>query len=215
LGLDLLVSERKWGIIDLMPEKGKVKGFIIETVITLVIAVGIFIGARMAIQTYEVFQSSMLPNFHAGERVVVNKAVYWFREPRRGDVVVIKAPNGDKENWIKRIIGLPGDTVEIVNGLTYINDVPLDEPYVVNSFTYSLPERTLAPDNYFFLGDNRNVSNDSSKGWLLARGDIIGKAWLISWPPSEWSMVPEYNLDKQVGATSGLPAGNGLPAALP
>jgi signal peptidase I len=184
-----------------MPEKGKVKSFILEVVVTLAVAVAIFVGARMTIQTYEVFQTSMLPNFHTGQRVVVNKAVYWFREPRRGDVVIIKAPNGDTENWIKRIIGLPGDTVEIVHGVTYVNDVPLTEPYVVNSFTYSLPKRTIPASNYFFLGDNRNVSNDSSKGWLLLRKDIIGKAWLISWPPSEWSLVPEFNLDKQVGTT--------------
>jgi signal peptidase I len=181
-----------------MLEKGKIKGFIIETAVTLVLAVAIFVGARMTIQTYEVFQGSMLPNFQAGERVVVNKAVYWFREPRRGDVVIIKAPNGEEPNWIKRIIGLPGDTVEIKKGVTYVNGVALNEPYVVNSFSYSLSERTLAPDSYFFLGDNRDVSNDSSKGWLLTRNDIIGKAWLISWPPSEWSTVPEYNLDKQV-----------------
>ena len=198
-----------------MPEKGKVTGFIIETVITLAIAVAIFIGARMTIQTYEVFQTSMLPNFQAGERVVVNKAVYWFREPRRGDVIICKAPNGETQNWIKRVIGLPGDTVEIIKGVTYINDVPLDEPYVVNSFTYSLAKQTLAADDYFFLGDNRNVSNDSSKGWLLTRADIIGKAWLISWPPSEWKMVPEYNLDKQVGTTAAVPAGAVFPAALP
>jgi signal peptidase I len=205
----------KWGIIGLMRDKKQVKGFILETAVTLVIAVALFIGARMAIQTYEVFQSSMLPNFHPGERVVVNKAVYWFREPRRGDVIVIQAPNGESEKWIKRLIGLPGDTIEIVNGLVYVNEVPLDEPYVKNSFTYSLPERTLAADNYFFLGDNRNVSNDSSRGWLLARADIIGKAWLISWPPSDWSMVPEYNLDKQVGTTAGAPDSAVLPAALP
>jgi signal peptidase I len=205
-----LVGERKWGIIDLMPEKGQVKGFIIETVITLAIAAAIFIGARMAIQTYEVFQNSMLPNFHSGERVVVNKAVYWFRAPRRGDVIILKAPNGEPQNWIKRVIGLPGDTVEIIKGVTYINDVQVDEPYVINSFTYSLPKRTIAPDTYFFLGDNRNVSNDSSKGWVINRQDIIGKAWLISWPPSEWKTVPEYNLDKQVGTAANTAATAGV-----
>jgi signal peptidase I len=198
-----------------MPDKGQIKSFILETGTTLLIAVALFIGARMAIQTYEVFQSSMLPNFHPGERVVVNKAVYWFREPRRGDVVVIKAPNGANEKWIKRIIGLPGDTIEIINGLVYVNDVPLEEPYVKNAFTYSLPVRTLAADSYFFLGDNRNVSNDSSRGWLLTRAEIVGKAWLISWPPSDWSLVPEYNLDKQVGTTANVPDGAAIPAALP
>jgi signal peptidase I len=218
-GLLYWLAPEKWGIIKIMLEKGKIKGFVIETVITLVIAIAIFIGARLTIQTYEVFQTSMLPNFQAGERVVVNKAVYWFREPRRGDVVIINAPNGDEPNWIKRIIGLPGDTVEIVHGVTYVNGLALNEPYVVNSFTYSLAKRTLAPDNYFFLGDNRDVSNDSSKGWLITHKDIIGKAWLISWPPSEWSTVPEYNLDKQVGTTVGTPTGVPdsavLPATLP
>jgi signal peptidase I len=189
-----------------MPEKGKIKSFILETVITLAIAIAIFFGARMTIQTYEVFQSSMLPNFHEGQRVVVNKAVYWFREPRRGDVVIIKAPNGDTHNWIKRIIGLPGDTLEIDKGVTYVNDVPLNEPYVINSFSYSLAKRTLPPDTYFFLGDNRDVSNDSSKGWTIKRADIIGKAWLISWPPSEWKTVPEFNLDRQVGTAAGTAA---------
>ncbi len=187
-----------------MPEKENVKSFLKEVIITLVLAVVIFLGARATIQTYEVFQSSMLPNFHPGERVVVNKGVYWFGDPKRGDVVIMKAANGADENWIKRIIGLPGDTVEIIQGATYVNGVKLDEPYVKNRFTYSMAKVTVPADNYFFLGDNRDVSNDSSKGWLLKRNDLIGKAWLISWPPSEWSTVPKYDLNKQL-ETSKVP----------
>jgi signal peptidase I len=181
-----------------MPDKRAMKSFLKETIITLVLAVVIFVGARATIQTYEVFQSSMLPNFHAGERVVVNKAVYWFGDPQRGDVVILKAPNGEPNNWIKRIIGLPGDTIEIIQGATYVNGVKLEEPYVKNSFTYSFPKRIVPEASYFFLGDNRDVSNDSSKGWFLLRQDVIGKAWLISWPPSEWSVVPGYHLDAQL-----------------
>lgn len=176
------------------------KSFLKEVIITLVLAAAIFVGARATIQTYEVFQNSMLPNFQPGQRVVVNKAVYWFGDPHRGDVIVLKAPNGDKQNWIKRVIGLPGDTVKVTHGVTYVNGIPLDEPYVINHFTYSIAEVTVPPDHYFFLGDNRDVSNDSSKGWLLDRGDLIGKAWIISWPPSDWSIVPKYNLNKQVEA---------------
>ncbi len=186
-----------------MPEKETIKSFVKEVIITLALAAVIFFGARATVQTYEVFQSSMLPNFHPGQRVVVNKAAYWFGGPERGDVIILKAPNGEKNNWIKRIIGLPGDTVEIRQGVTYVNDVAIDEPYVINSFSYSLAKQTVPPDHYFFLGDNRDVSNDSSHGWLLARKDVIGKAWFISWPPSEWSAVPEYDLDAQLQAAQG------------
>jgi signal peptidase I len=185
-----------------MPENVNMKSFLKEVIITLVLAVIIFIGARATIRTYEVFQSSMLPNFHEGQLVVVNKAAYWFGDPKRGDVVIIKAPNGDKNNWIKRIIGLPGDKVEILQGVTYINGIRLNEPYVKNNFTYSLAELTVPADTYFFLGDNRDVSNDSSKGWWLKREDIIGKAWLISWPPSDWKAVPKYDLNNQVQTTA-------------
>jgi signal peptidase I len=187
-----------------MPERETVKNFVKEVTITLALAAVIFFGARATIQTYEVFQTSMLPNFHAGQRVVVNKAAYWFGGPERGDVIILKAPNGDSHNWIKRVIGLPGDTVEIIKGVTYINGVAIDEPYVINSFSYSLPSQTIPPEHYFFLGDNRDVSNDSSHGWMLAREDIIGKAWLISWPPSDWSVVPDYDLGEQLNALVNL-----------
>jgi len=186
-----------------MPEKENMKSFIKEAVITLALAIIIFVGARATIQTYEVFQTSMLPNFHAGERVVVLKAVYWFSEPKRGDVIILKAPNGEEKNWIKRVIGLPGDKVKIDQGQTYVNGVALNEPYVINPFSYSMAEVTVPAGKIFFLGDNRNVSNDSSKGWLLDRQNLIGKAWLISWPPSEWSVVPKYDLNKQLETAAG------------
>jgi len=187
-----------------MPEKENIKSFVKEVIITLVLAAAIFVGARATIQTYEVFQNSMLPNFHPGERVVVNKAVYWLGDPKRGDVVVIKASNGADENWIKRIIALPGDSVEIIRGVTYVNGIELDEPYVQNNFTYSFAKITVPPESYFFLGDNRDVSNDSSRGWLLKRQDLIGKAWLISWPPSDWGTVPNYDLGRQLDSVSSV-----------
>jgi signal peptidase I len=140
----------------------------------------------------------MEPNFTEGDRVVVNKAVYWFGEPQRGDVVILKAPGDLDEEFIKRVIGLPGDTVEIISGTVYINGVAIEEPYVILPFTYSMSELTIPEEQYFVLGDNRDISNDSHSGWLLPRGDIIGKAWLITWPPENWEIVPSYKLGEQL-----------------
>jgi signal peptidase I len=102
----------------------------------------------------------------------------------------------------RRIIGLPGDTVEIIQGTVYVNDFKLDEPYVIRPFTYSLTDQNVPTDYYFVLGDNRNISNDSHSGWLLPRDNIIGKAWLITWPPSDWGMVPNFSLNEQMVAAN-------------
>jgi signal peptidase I len=179
-----------------------VKTFLREVLITVVLALVIFFVARATIQTYEVYQTSMEPSFFQGQRVVVNKAVYWWGEPQRGDVVIFKAPNGSDEEYIKRIIGLPGDTVEIVHGVVYINGVKLAEPYVKNSFSYSLAKVIISIDNYFVLGDNRDVSNDSHRGWFMPRANLIGKAWLLTWPPSDWGVVPSYPLGEQLVVTA-------------
>jgi signal peptidase I len=156
------------------------------------------------IQTYEVFQTSMEPNFHEGQRVVVNKAAYWswLGKPRRGDVIVLKAPNGSAEDFIKRVVGLPGDTIEIISGATYVNGTKLDESYVKGSFTYSYDKITVPEGEYFVLGDNRDVSNDSHRWGPLARQDIIGKVFVIYWPPQSWGWVPNYHLDKQLAAAN-------------
>ena len=174
------------------------KTFLREVLITVVLALVIFFAARATIQTYEVQQTSMEPNFFEGQRVVVNKVVYWFGEPQRGDVVIFKSPNGDNEEFIKRVIGLPGDTVQIISGAVYVNGVKLDEPYVTRSFTYSLARETVPADNYFILGDNRDISNDSHRGWFMPRENLIGKAWLLTWPPSDWGTVPDYDLGEQL-----------------
>ncbi len=174
------------------------KTFLREFLITVALALIIFIAARQSIQTYEVFQTSMEPSFFEGERVVVNKAVYWFHEPQRGDVVILKAPDGREEEFIKRIIGLPGDMVEVIKGVVYVNGVKLDEPYVKRSFSYTLGKEKVPDDNYFVLGDNRDISNDSHRGWLMTRENLIGKAWLITWPPADWGVVPGYPLGDQL-----------------
>ncbi len=160
------------------------KAFVKEVLITLVLAAIIFVAARMTIQTFEVEMSSMEPNFYDGQRVVVNKAAYFFGEPKRGDVIVFREPNGTNDDFIKRVIGLPGDTVEVKGGYVYVDGVKLDEPYIMEPFQYDMAPR----------------SNDSEDGWLLPRDNIIGKAWLSTWPPGLWGAIPNYHLDEQIAA---------------
>jgi signal peptidase I len=156
------------------------------------------------VQTYEVYQTSMEPNFHEGQRLVVNKAAYWgwIGEPRRGDVIVLQAPSGSNDDYLKRVIGLPGDTVEIIKGVTYVNGIKLDEPYVKDSFTYSFNKITVPENSYFVLGDNRDISNDSHRWGPLARNKIIGNVFVIYWPPQTWGWVHNYHLEKQLDAAN-------------
>ena len=177
------------------------KTFFREVLITIILALIIFFTARATIQTYVVVMTSMEPSFHEGQRVVVNKAIYVFGELDRGDVIIFTAPNGQNEDFIKRVIALPGDTVEVKDGAVYVNDVKLDEPYIMNPPRYTVEELEVPQDKYFVLGDNRNNSNDSHNEWFVNRADIHGKAWLSTWPPAYWGVIPEYDLGQQLAAS--------------
>lgn len=170
------------------------KTFFREILITAILALIIFMGAKATVQTFIVVMTSMEPSFHDGQRLLVNKAVYLFGDPERGDVVIFQAPNGREGDYIKRVIGLPGDTIEIRDEAVYINDAKLDEPYIMDAPTYTLTEREIPDNHYFVLGDNRNNSDDSHHGWVVPRGNIIGKAWISTWPPDRWGLVPDYPL---------------------
>lgn len=168
-----------------------------DILITLVLAVVFFFLLNATIQVSVVVRHSMEPGLEEGQRLIINKAAYFFGDPARGDVVVLRPPT-NSENYIKRIIALPGDTVEVSGGAVYINGTRLDEPYIKEPPRYSMQPWLIPEGEYFVLGDNRNISQDSHNGWTVPREDIIGKAWLSIWPLGSLGTVDNYPLDQQV-----------------
>ena len=177
--------------------------FLREILGLILLAVVIFLLLQVVMPRFEVVGSSMKPNLHDGQRLLINKAVYFFREPEAGEVIVFQPPNNRRADYIKRIIALPGDVVEVKMGVVYVNGSPLDEPYIKDEPSYTLSPKEIPENSYFVLGDNRNNSNDSHNGWTVPRQNITGKAWLSIWPPSQWGLVTDYPLTEQL--TSSMP----------
>ncbi len=177
------------------------KTFFREMLVTLVLALAIFFVVQSTLQTFIVVGSSMQPTFNDGQRLVVNKAVYIFRQPERGDVVILVPPAKGEPDYIKRIIALPGDTVEVKDGAVYINGTKQNEPYIKSPPNYRVEEKKIPPGNYFVLGDNRGNSNDSHTGWLVPRENLVGKAWLSIWPVAEVGLVRDYHPQGQAAAS--------------
>jgi signal peptidase I len=170
-----------------------------EFIILLVIAGAVYLGMRFSVHTYIVYGPSMQPNFVDNEWIIVNKLTYRFHDPQRGDIIVFKPPFNEKKNYIKRIIGLPGEVVEVRGGKTYVyktdgTTLELDESYVSLTDAQSYPKRTIPLGQYYVMGDNRSDSNDSRYGWFVPREVIIGKAWVNIWPPARWGLPLNYRL---------------------
>ena len=174
--------------------------FIRDVLGTAILAVIIFILLETTVQSFVVSGPSMDNSFQNGERVLIlrDRVAYVFHGPERGDVAIFHPPGNSNSDYIKRIIGLPGDTVEVKNGAVYINDVKLAEPYIKEAPRYILEPITVPVNNYFVLGDNRNISNDSHSGWVVPRQNILGKVWLSIWPPGKWGLISNYSLGKQL-----------------
>ncbi len=153
---------------------------LLETVIpALLIAIGINLFLAQATQ---VQGQSMEPNLHTAQRLVVEKVTYHLHGPRRGDIVVLDLPEAGPELLIKRVIGLPGETISGKGGQVFIDGVPLEEPYVTSPGGRDIPEQVVPPLHVFVMGDNRQFSNDSRNFGFVPIDNIIGRAWFSYWP---------------------------------
>jgi len=135
--------------------------------------------------------NSMAPTLFDRDRVFVNKIIYLLEEPSHGDIVIFKTPEDNKSNYVKRLIGLPGDRIKIENGIVYLNGDPLHEPYVEVPAINDYMEVTVPEGAFFALGDNRNDSKDSRdfRIGFISMKNLVGKAVWRIWPLSNISPI--------------------------
>jgi signal peptidase I len=199
----------------------RTKTWIRELVETGLLALLVFLSVRASFQNFKVDGSSMYPTLEDGQFLIVNKLVYSevdmeklskfipfmeagedpkrsvFHGPQRGDIVVLQDPRKPETDLIKRVIGLPGETVEIVGGKVYINDLLLEEPYITAPWNDTKPKILIPEGEYYVLGDNRDNSLDSrsSQVGLVPKDLIIGKAMLSYWPRDKFGLAPNEGGD--------------------
>lgn len=160
-----------------------------ELMETVVLSLIIFFVIRMGVQNYRIESHSMDPNFAENQFVLVNKLAYRFGEPERGDVVVFHNPNNPREDYIKRIVGLPGDTLELQGGTILVNGEVLDEPLIHQPTHGLMGQVVVSPEHLFVMGDNRANSRDSRNFGELSTDLVVGKAWLRIWPFNKFGLV--------------------------
>jgi signal peptidase I len=176
---------------DFNNESNSIKRFLLDILETVVLAVVLFLGINAVSARIRVESISMQPTLYEGDFVIVNRVAYKLGAPQRGDVIIFHyPPDPNREPYIKRVIGLPGDRVKVQGGKVYINDIPIREPYIkappAYENTWHVPE-----DSLFVLGDNRNNSSDSHSWGMVPLKNVIGKAEVVYWPPSEWQLLNE------------------------
>ncbi len=196
------MSDQKIFIEDVPADEQKpsANSFLWELIRVIVVAVVLMFVLRIFIaEPFVVSGSSMVPNFHNREYLVVDKISYRFHEPQRGDVIIFRYPKDTTQYFIKRIIGLPGEKVQIVDGRAKVynaehpNGALIDEPYLPsNNITFGKDEIvSLGSDEYYVMGDNRLASSDSRVWGILPKHDIIGHAWLRAFPLDTFGL-PRY-----------------------
>ena len=168
------------------------KAILREVVETAIMTLVIFLLVRAGFQNFRIEGQSMEANLHDGEFLIVNKLVYYIHPPQRGDVVVFHSPQNPRKDFIKRVVGLPGEEVELIDGEVYVDGVRLYETYISNRGGRSWGPEVIGQFEYFVLGDNRDNSSDSRSWGMLDGNAIIGKAWVSYWPPRTWGLVPHY-----------------------
>ena len=173
------------------------RGLLFELVESLLLMAMIYALVDMASVRFYVDGPSMEPSFYSDQRVIVSRVSYYLRQPARGEVVVFQSPDrpGIDPPLIKRVIGLPGETVALRDGHVEINGRPLDEDFINEPCSDSRcrdREWQLGADEFFVMGDNRNHSRDSRVFGPVSRANLIGEAVFRYWPPNDWSLLASY-----------------------
>lgn len=185
------------------PVGGAVASFLFEVVQIVLISSAIIIPIRyFLIQPFYVKGASMEPNFYDHEYLIIDELTYRFRDPFRGEILVFRYPRDPSQFFIKRIVGLPGETVEITGGNVIIynvehpNGLVLEEEYLDDEQTNGKVRVTLGEDEYYVFGDNRDASLDSRSFGPIHSDDVIGRVWVRGLPFSRMGTfdLPEYNL---------------------
>lgn len=178
-------------------QTGNLKRIVLDILETLILAVVLYFGINAVSVRVRVDGFSMNPTLQDGEYILVNRLAYKIGNPVRGDIVVFSFPMDPRQDLIKRVIGLPGESISVQDGKVMINGIPLEEPYIaappIYNGTWEVPEGQL-----FVLGDNRNESKDSHEWGLLPMENVVGRAILIYWPPPEWQVIDHL---KEASAT--------------
>jgi len=162
-----------------------------EVIETIILTVLMFLVIRFAVQNYFVEGVSMEPNLHNQERILIDKWTYLFHPPARGDVIIFMAPPEPSQDYVKRIVGVPGDMITINDTTVIVDGVTLQETYVDparqgNPYQFKQIHNLVVPANdYFVLGDNRIISSDSRDWGFVPRANIIGRAAIVYWPFGE------------------------------
>src|ERR1700686_28503 len=164
-----------------------------ELIETIAFTLLVFLIIRFAAQSFRVDGASMEPGLHTDEYVLVNKVAYLFHEPQRGDVIVFHYPLEPTKDFIKRIIGIPGDTVQTTSDAVIVNGQTLHEPYISTPFNYASDTLKLGSGEFFVMGDNRDNSLDSRTWGPLNRSYIVGKAVAIYWPLNNWELINTFS----------------------
>jgi len=164
-----------------------------DWVVSIVIAIALALFIRhYIVELYIVEGPSMLPTLSHGERLVVNKFIYSFRTPEKGEILVFRYPRNPDRDFIKRVIAVPGDTVRIRDGQVFVNNALLNENYILEQTRGSQPDATVPPGHYYVMGDNRNNSEDSrfADVGFVPHELIKGKAVAIFWPLNNIKALP-------------------------
>ncbi|MGM0471650.1 MAG: signal peptidase I [Bacillota bacterium] len=164
----------------------KLKEYLQAVVVAIILS---FLIITFVVQAFFIPSSSMRPTLQPGDRILVNKFIYRFVDPDRFDIIVFKYPINPQKKYIKRVIGVPGDRIKIVEGRVYLNGEALTEDYTLNQGYSNYHEIKVPPHHYFVLGDNRNNSEDSRFWGFVPRKNIVGEALVRFWPLTRISRI--------------------------